>query len=196
MRIKDMNKLPIYHITLGDAEGILKMSLVDTPAVEVDFLKFNKEAEQKMTFSLNEDEHIVFGCAMRADYPIYRFSPSMGEYYVVFTKENIKVLYEKFMFDSRFNDVNLNHFEDTKDVHLLQSFIKDTNKGINPIGFEHIEDGSWFVSYKVKNDELWEKIKNGEFNGFSIEGFFDLEEPTIPVVSSWKFSISNFLNKN
>lgn len=170
-----MNKLPIYNIVLGKSQGIVKMSLVDMPAVESDFLKFEKE--EQLRFSIDEEQHIVFGVALRADFPIYRVSPKFGEYYVVFSKETIKDLYEKFMIDQKFNDVNLNHETDTNGVYLLQSFIKDTDNGINPLGFEHIENGSWFTSYKIENEEVWQAAKQGKFNGFSVEGFFELEEP-------------------
>lgn len=170
-----MKKLPIYNITLGDSTGILIMSLVDSPAVESDFLKFANE--EHIQFSLDEEQHIVFGCAMRADFPIYRYSQTNGEYYVVFSKETIKELYEKFMIEERFNTVNLNHQTNTTGVYLIQSFIKDTEKGINPVGFEHIQNGSWFTAYKIENNDVWDAVKAGKFNGFSIEGYFELQEP-------------------
>lgn len=167
-----MNRLPIYNIVLGNAEGIQMMSLVDYPAVETNFLAFEEQKEMK--FSVNEEEHIVFGCALRADFPIYRFD-RMGEYYVVFTKEVIKQLYEKFLTENLMNNVNLNHDKNTTGVYLIQSFIKDTEKGINPTGFEECADGSWFCAYKVTNEEVWSEIKQGKFNGFSVEVFCDLE---------------------
>lgn len=171
-----MNKLPIYNIVLGEADGIQKMSLVDCPAVEIDFLKFSKEDKHNLSFSvIDEEQHIVFGCALRSNFPIYRYSEKLGEYYVVFTKETIKELYEKFMITGKSSNVNLNHSIMTEGVSLIQSFIKDTEKGINPVGFEDCEDGSWFVSYKVNNEDVWKSVKNGEFNGFSIEGTFELE---------------------
>lgn len=169
-----MNKLPIYNVVLQNAEGIKKMSLVEYPAVEDNFLKFNEE--QQLQFSINEDQRIVFGVALRANYPIYRCSPNLGEYYVVFSKETIIDLYEKFMIDQNFNKVNLNHNNDTEGVYLIQSFIKNTSSGINPIEFEHIEDGSWFCAYKIENEQVWEDVKSGKFNGFSVEGYFGLEE--------------------
>lgn len=170
-----MIKLPIYNIELGGAEGILKMSLVEYPAVESDFLAFDEQKELK--FSIDEEQRIVFGCSLRSDFPIYRRSSNLGEYYVVFTKEVIKELYEKFMIDGRFNNINLNHGVDTNEVYLLSAFIKDTKKGLNPVGFEDINDGSLFTGYKIENDEVWEKVKSGELKGFSVEGFFELEEP-------------------
>ena len=81
------------------------------------------------------------------------------------------------MIEERFNTVNLNHQTDTTGVYLIQSFIKDTEKGINPVGFEHIQNGSWFTAYKIENNDVWDAVKAGKFNGFSIEGYFELQEP-------------------
>ena len=64
------------------------MSLVEFPAVEDNFLKFADE--QQMQFSVDEEQHIVFGVALRADFPIYRVSQSLGEFYVVFQPHTIK----------------------------------------------------------------------------------------------------------
>ena len=169
----NMNNLPIYNIELGDSEGLTKMSLVATPAIESNFLAFSEQKEFK--FSLFEEQRIVFGCALRADFPIYRYSPTMGEYYVNFSKDVIKQLYEKFMIDNNFNNINLNHTIDTNGIHLIQSFIKDTEHGLSPWGFEDVADGSWFCAYKVLNDDVWEKVKSGEYNGFSAELWAELE---------------------
>lgn len=171
-----MSKLPIYNVTLGDLDGITTMSLVDFPAVESDFIAF-AEDKQKMLFSLEDDQHIIFGCALRADHPIYRIGKNKEEFYVVFSKDVINQLYEKFMIDGVQNLVDLQHNNNdyTDDVKLICSFIKDTEKGLNPVGFEDIADGSWFVAYKVLNADLWKRIKSGEFNGFSVEAIIGLE---------------------
>lgn len=168
-----MKKLPVYNIVLGDRDGISKMSLVEFPAVEKNFMAF--EEQQPLQFSINEDEHIVFGPSLRANFPIYRFNQTIGEFYVVFTEEVIKQLYEKFMIEQKFNNVNLDHSIDTKGVYLIQSFLKDENNGINPKGFEECDNGSWFTAYKIENNDVWQAVKNGKFNGFSIELFADLE---------------------
>ena len=41
-----------------------------------------------------------------------------------------------------------------------------------PKGFEDLPDGSWFGSYKVDNEAVWNDIKAGTFKGFSVEGMF------------------------
>jgi hypothetical protein len=51
-------------------------------------------------------------------------------------------------------------------------------------GYEDAPDGSWFISAKVDNEEVWAKIKAGDFKGFSVEGQFakelKVEEPAVP----------------
>ena len=68
-----MKRIPIYNIVLGESSGIKKMSLVEQPAVESDFIAFEKQQEE-IKFAYAEQQHIVFGCALRADFPIYRYS--------------------------------------------------------------------------------------------------------------------------
>jgi hypothetical protein len=59
---------------------------------------------------------------------------------------------------------------------MYESFIVDSQRGIRPpMGFEDAPEGSWFGSYKVDNEDVWNNfIKTGEFKGFSVEGVFDL----------------------
>lgn len=179
-------KLPIYNIILKNAEGLTKMSLVEYPAVESDFLAFDKK--EPLKFSLDEEQRIVFGCALRANFPIYRENPDMGAYYVVFSPEVIKQLYEKFMKEGKTDLVNLEHTEDTNGVYLIQSFIKNTNAGLSPKGFDDVDDGSWFCAYKVENDDVWQSVKNGKFNGFSVEAFLELKATNETIEESDEFA--------
>ena len=36
----------------------------------------------------------------------------------------------------------------------------------------NLPKGTWMVSMKINNDELWQKVKDGELKGLSIEGYF------------------------
>ena len=85
---------------------------------------------------------------------------------------------EKWLSEGIANNINLDHNEDkyVNGLFLKEVFIKDTSRGINPKGFEDIEEGSLFGTYKVLNEDVWEEIKNGTFKGFSLEGYFDLKE--------------------
>lgn len=173
-----MNKIPIYNAILSDEnDGMICISLVDCPAVEDNFVAFNKQEEVKFSI-LNEEEKMILGVVMRADFPIYRYSENMGEYYIKYSKETIKEMTEKFLADNNQNKINLMHesgaYQDG--VQLVQIFIKDEEKGLSPKGFEHIEDGSLFAQYHIENNEIWEKIKDGTFQGFSLEMYCTIEE--------------------
>lgn len=173
-----MNNIPVFEAIIDDIEcGIYKISLVDLPAVESDFIYFNKQEKPTIKFSIDsEEEKMVSGVIMRAGYLIYRYDESFGEYYIKYSPETIKIMAEKMMLDNTFNNINIMHEDGTmvEGVNLVEIFIKDTSKGINPKGFEDIEEGSLFATYKINNPEIWDEIKNGTFKGFSIEGLFDL----------------------
>ena len=170
--------LPLYNIVINDAEtGIDRISLVEMPAVESNFLAFAKDKKQIM-FSANEEQQMITGVLARADYPIYRNDDQLGEYYIQFGKEVIKEMAEKLLVDGHQNWVNIEHIEnsDVDGVYMIEMFLKDSKKGINPIGFEDISDGSLFATFKVRNQKIWDCIKNGTFKGFSIEGLFGFEQ--------------------
>lgn len=184
--------IPIYNVLINDIDcGIDRISLVESPAVESNFLAFAKDKKQVM-FNVNEEQQMITGVLMRCNYPIYRYD-EMGEYYLQFDEQVIKVMAEKLLVDGHQNWVNLEHMEnsDVDGVHMIQLFIKDTTKGINPKGFEDITDGSLFATFKVNNQEIWEMIKNSTFKGFSIEGMFGIEKQEDKELDE----ILNLLNK-
>ena len=169
----------VFYINIDDElTGINAISLVESPAVEKDFLCFSKEKE---TVKLNFDnaKRVISGVVCLADTPIYRYNERYGEYYVVFSKETIQKMVEKFAKMDLFKSVNLQH-DDTKfvdGIYMFESYIINKERGINPVEFSDIPDGSWICSFKVENDELWGEIINGnKLNGFSLQGLFELEE--------------------
>lgn len=169
--------LPIYKAIIGDADGMVVCSFVEDAAVEANFLAF-AEDKKPMTFSIeNEDKHIVLGVVMRANFPIYRYNQEMGEFYIMYTPEVIREMVQKFFRNGFQNNVDLDHSFKLQDgVYIEQAFIKDVENGINPAGFDEIEDGSLFFQYKVENEEIWAGIKDGTFKGFSLAGTFGIEE--------------------
>ena len=126
----------------------------------------------------DEEKRIVTGAAMIADLPIYRRDDIRGEYYVVFDKESIFKIAKKWARSNKYDAVNAHHKTPIMDgVSLFESYIIDRERGVMPPkGFEEVADGSWFVSYLIDNDEVWSRLKEGEFKGFSVEGVFDFPE--------------------
>ena len=174
-----MNSIPVFEAYIDNLEcGIYKISLVDLPAVESDFVYFNKQ-DKVMKFNIeNEEQRMVTGVIMRANFNIYRYDEEFGEYYIKYSPETIKIMAEKMMSDGTFNNINIMHMDgtDIEGVNLVELFIKDTEKGINPSNFDDIENGSLFATYKINNDMIWNEIKNGTFRGFSLEGIFDIDK--------------------
>lgn len=193
-----MNNIPIFEAVIDNLEcGIYKISLVDLPAVESDFVYFDKQ-DKVMKFNIeNEEQHMVTGVIMRSNFLIYRYDEQFGEYYIKFSPETIKLMAEKMMFDSTFNNINLMHEygTDVDGVNLIEIFIKDTEKGINPKGFDDIENGSLFATYKINNDVIWNEIKNGTFKGFSLEGMFDMAQIQLKKQNNNNNSILNTMTR-
>lgn len=172
-----IGNIPVFDAVISDDDcGMLCISLVDAPAVMSDFLAF-AEDKQRMNYAVqDEDKRIVRGCVMRADFPIYRRDKAHGEFYIIYTADTIRTMAEKYLAESRQNNVNLMHLPDSfvNGVHMVQYFIKDTANGVNPQGFEDCADGSLIAEFHVVNDGVWAAVKDGTFKGFSLEGVFEL----------------------
>lgn len=167
-----MTTLPIFELTFGEDwyEESLKMSLVEFPAIERNFLKFEKE--KPMQFSIDMEKQIVTGPAMIPDMNIYRCDPVYGEYFIFFSRKTIEKIASSFLKNHRFN---LEHTEDTNKIDILQSFLLDKENGICPEAFSDLPDGTWMISAHINDDDLWKEVKDGHFNGFSVESFFTYE---------------------
>jgi hypothetical protein len=131
----------------------------------------------KKSFSFKTtDKQIISGAAMIPDKPIYRRGKNGEEYNVVFSKETIQKIVERYFKNQYGTNFNLQHKKNmlADGVYLIESFIIDSERGIKtPEGFDELPDGSWFISCKVDNEEIWnDYIKSGKFKGFSVEGLF------------------------
>ncbi len=168
-----LNGIPVYSLVIdefSEEDGISTMSIVEQPAVEKNFLLFAKHNGTKKTFeySLNEEKRIITGVALRCDYPIYR-NDGGKEYYITMDADVIRKMVYKFMRDMRIKNVNIDHDFGIDGVYLIESFFLDDKNRSGYPEFEDVAGGSWIVSYKVDNENVWSKIRNGELKGFSVE---------------------------
>ncbi len=178
--------LPIYKLIIDDeAEtGVEFVALVDKPAIERNWIAFSENSPQKkFTFKVaDEARKIISGPLMVADLPIYRKDESLGEYYAIFDSPTILKIAQRYFKNQFTSNVNLMHdpLMEVQGVFMFESFIIDRSRGIAPPnGFNGLTDGSWFGSYKVDNDEIWNDfIKTGTLKGFSVEGIFKHEPYT------------------
>jgi hypothetical protein len=94
-------------------------------------------------------------------------------YYVKFSAATIQKAVKLWAVQNKYNAVNAEHANPVGGMQLLESFKVDKELGINPPQmWADAPEGSWFLSYYVEDDAVWQNIKDGKFKGFSIEGYF------------------------
>lgn len=160
---------------LNEDHGVTMVALVDNPAIKRNWMAFMEEHKPELPQQFkvqDEEKRVVSGPLMVANLPIYRYNEKMGDHYVVFRPDVIEKIVLRFFKEKRMDEANIMH-DGVKvgGVYLFESFIIDDRK-LTPIGHGKLPNGSWFGSFKVENDAVWEQVKNGEFNGFSVEGMF------------------------
>lgn len=132
--------------------GMYAVSLVENPAMNSDFVCFSKEEDEVELQIQDEEQRIVSGVIIKPDYPILRKKDGKL-YYVMFSKETIKQIAEKFLHTNQQNNVTADHRYRVEDINLVELYIKDTSKGIDP-NFIDCPDGSLIGTYKVRNEEM------------------------------------------
>ena len=164
--------IPVYEMILKDeTDGLYAMGLVDEPAIEQNWILMDEH--KPITLTADKKKQIVFGPALIPNQPIYRRDAG-GEYYIVFSRQTIDEMVEKWSKKGLMNEVNLMHDHNlyTDQCTLVELFQKDTARGLAPQPYDDLPDGTLFIAYKIQ-EPLWGMIESGELNlnGFSIEAF-------------------------
>ena len=177
--MKLFNNLPLYEALITDENcGVYKVSCVSNPATEVNWVAFDEDKPFVKFAVDNKVERMISGVIMLAETPIYRRTADGYEYYVMYSKDTLKTMAEKMIFDGVGSNVNIQHQDgtDVEGVNLVELYVINREKGIAPQYFENVPDGSLVGTYKVHNDDVWAMIENGDVLSFSLEGIFNLEE--------------------
>jgi hypothetical protein len=151
--------------------GIDAISIVESPAIESNFIALNSH---KVEFkSLDAEKRILFGPALIPNKPIYR-NQDGEEFYVYFSKATIEKASQLYLKKGNQSNATLEHDGKINGLTLVESWIKIDAEKDKSVAFGMNDPvGTWYVSMKVDNDEIWnEFVKTGKVKGFSIEGFF------------------------
>ena len=162
----------LYELILQDDEdGVFANSLVESPAIERDFVWLNKEVAFQ---SVSDEKQLVAGPILVPNKKILRIDGEGKRYSVFFTPETIEMVARKFMKNKYGDEVTLEHGNKTSGVYLTESWIieQSAKDKSNIYGFT-LPRGTWFGVYKVDDKNIWDKVKDGTFRGFSIEGLFE-----------------------
>jgi len=158
----------------NEALAIDAISLVTSPAIETDFVYFNAKQNNLTLAKVDEDKRLLISPALIPYKTIYRYDAQKDKnYYVYFTAETVRKAAEAYMKHQNTNSATLQHEEKVTGVHTVESWIVEDSKNdkSNLYGYE-LPKGTWFVAMRVLNDDVWQRIKDGELKGLSIEGYF------------------------
>ena len=151
-------------------DGVFAVSLVEEPAIEEDFVALSTDKiELKVA---DEERRVVVGLALVPEKKIYRFMKGK-EFNIFFSKETISKAQELYMKKLNQANVTVEHEAEITGATVIESWIvEDTKQDKTNLYNLKATEGSWAIMMKIDNDEVWSKVKAGEFKGFSIEGLF------------------------
>ena len=158
-----------YRVTGGD---LFAVSLVEDPAIESNFIALSK---QKSSIKLENEKRLLIGAALVPNKPIYR-NINGNEFYISFDETTIEKLAQDFLANDYQHNITVDHQEEANDIVIVESWIK-TSENDKSVSYGLNEPiGTWFIGMKVNNDEIWQRVKDGFYKGFSIEAVVGLDE--------------------
>jgi hypothetical protein len=151
--------------------GIDAISIVEAPAIESNFIALSNHQVKFAT--VDTEKRILMGPALIPNRPIYR-NQDGEEFYVYFSKSTIEKAMQLYLKKGNQGNATLEHDGKIQGLTLVESWIKvDAEKDKSAAFGMNDPVGTWYVSMKVDNEEIWnEYVKSGKVKGFSIEGFF------------------------
>lgn len=173
-----MNIIELILDENDDLTGIEAISVVENPAIEEDFIAL--KAEEIKLAEVDKEKRILMGAALIPNKPIYRRNGE-NEFYIFFSKETVLKASQLYLKRGNQGEATLEHQEKIKGLTVVESWLieDEVHDKSRKYGLK-MPIGTWMVSMKVDNDEIWnDYVKTGKVKGFSIEGYFadKLERP-------------------
>ena len=173
---EEMKTTSIVELVIdGDEElAIDAISLVSAPAIEQDFVFFGKEKNNLTFAKVDEDKRMLVSPALIPDKQIFRHDPqTQSDYYVFFSKSTVRKASELYLKNNNHHKATQEHNERVSGVLTVESWIiEDPKMDKSTLYGFSLPKGTWMVSMRIENDELWQEIKSGTLKGLSIEGYF------------------------
>lgn len=163
-------KLPTYKIVVneGDDSGVYAVSLVDQPAIEIDWIKLSKEIVE-FEFAANKDKQLLYGPLLIPGKLIFRRDDKGNEYNIVFDAETIQIIADKFNKNKLSDSFNFMHSDKTVDAYIVENWLTGTIDKSQSFGY-NLPENTWFASVKVDSNDFWLKeVKTEKVKGFSVE---------------------------
>jgi len=171
-----MKETRIVELIIADDSqelAIDAISLVTSPAIEQDFVYFGKEKNNLTFAKVDEEKRMLVSPALIPNKQIFRHDPNTdSDYYVYFSKDTVRKASELYLKHNNHHKATYQHQDRVSGVLTVESWIKEGDQDKSKLYGYDLPNGTWFVKMKIENDELWNKIKEGELKGLSIEGYF------------------------
>jgi len=188
-----------YELTIENDENVVyAISIVDKPAIESDFMLFS-DLKNENVYNFNEEKFEITGPILIPNKEILR--KKNNEFYNVFISEStIRQAAIKFFENGYQSNTTLSHEKSVNSTVFYESWIVENPKNdkANELGFVDLKKGTWFGTLKINDKELWNTVKNGDFNGFSIEGLFTQKEnkkTKMNMIEKFIEKVSHFMNE-
>ena len=167
--------MEIIELVIDENEelfGISAISVVSAPAIEEPFIALKKEDQVRLA-EVSKEKRILMGAALIPDKPIYRKSED-HEFYIFFSKDTVAKASQMFLQAGNQGQATMEHAtEKLEGMTVVESWIieDEVHDKSRKYGLD-MPVGTWMVSMKCDNDEVWAKVKEQKIRGFSIEGYF------------------------
>lgn len=168
--MENLDTIELFIDEIDFSDGVNAISLVEMPAIEENFVSLSKQEVQLRT--MDEDKRLVIGLALVPNKKIYRRSGDY-EYNIVFSEETVRKAGELYLKRLKLHNATVGHQESVRGIYLAESWFVDNPEmdKANHYGLNAVK-GAWVVALRIENDSVWQAIKDGQYMGFSIEGFF------------------------
>ena len=171
-----MKETKIVELVIADDSqelAIDAISLVNSPAIEQDFVFFGKEKNNLTFAKVDEEKRMLVSPALIPNKQIFRYDPNTdSEYYVYFSPETVRKASELYLKHNNHHKATYEHKDRVSGVLTVESWIKEGDSDKSKMYGYDLPNGTWFVKMKITNDDVWQEIKSGNLRGLSIEGYF------------------------
>ena len=169
--------MDIVELIIDEQHEILAIdavSLVEFPAIESEWIFLSKDTKNNLSLAkVDEHKRLIIGAALIPNKQIYRKDENGKEFYVFFSEDTVKRASELYLINNNQASATLEHTDTIHDVTTVESWIvEDTKHDKSNIYGLNLPKGSWVLSMKVENNEVWADILAKKVKGFSIEGFY------------------------
>jgi len=173
---ENLTNTKIVELIIADESEELTIdaiSLVTSPAIEQNFVFFGKEKNNLTFAKIDEEKRMLVSPALIPNKQIFRHDPNTEtDYYVYFSKDTVRQASELYLKHNNHHKATYQHEERVSGVLTIESWIKEGDMDKSKLYGYDLPNGTWFVKMKIENDDMWNKIKDGELKGLSIEGYF------------------------